>query len=92
MSEFYSANRKAHIFIAMKQRIRHFRARPGEWVRVHRPPDDKGRVGGGSEDWWWKIGLAVLGLIIAVAIINEIDPYLILGLIGRALLKAKIIT
>jgi len=91
MSERKTANGKVRIFVTVKQRIRHIRARPGEWVRVHRPPVAKAPIGGGSEDWWWKIGLAILGLIVAVEIIKALAPYFILCLIGWVVLKAKII-
>jgi hypothetical protein len=83
MSECKTTNGKAHIFIAMKRRIRHIRARNDEWVHVHR---GGGSVGGAS-DWGWKIGLTVVGLVITVEIIKELSPYLILGLIGWVALK-----
>jgi hypothetical protein len=86
MSERKTANGKAPIFIAMKKH-RHINARNDEWVHIHRAPPS----GGGGFDWIWRIALPVAGFFIAIEIIKAMAPYVILGLIGWGIMKAKII-
>ena len=42
-------------------------------------------------DWFWKVGIAIVGLFIAGQILEAIAPYLIFGAIGWFLLKSKLI-
>ena len=67
----------------MKRNVRHIHARDDEYIHVHR---GGGSSGGGSV-WVWKIVLALVGLIIAVQILQAIGPFLILGLMGYGALK-----
>ena len=67
----------------MKKRVRHIQASNDEWIRIHRG----GGSSGGGSDWVWKIVLALVGLIIAVQILQAIGPFLIFGLMGYGALK-----
>jgi hypothetical protein len=71
----------------MRRKIRHIRARNGEWVRVHRNPP---APASGQDALWWRVFQFAGGIflfVIVCQIIKALLPFLVLGIIGRVALQ-----
>lgn len=59
-------------------RVRHVHADSNEWVRVHRPASSS-IIPAGMGGWVAKAAAVVVGLMVAIWIIQQILPWLIFG-------------
>ena len=67
-------------------RIHHVYPNSNEYVRVHRP-DSSSIIPAGMGGWVAKAAAVVVGLMVAIWIIQQILPWLIFGAFGWVMLQ-----
>lgn len=61
------------------RRVRHINAKPGEWVRVHRPAPASSSHGDAIWGLIFKIGLGISAIFIVCEIIKSLLPFIMIG-------------